>query len=120
LTMPKSGVAKMAFVVSDRFTLIDLAGPMETLSQAEVSPGGFETFTVSAMRLPIKSGSGLTIIPDYTFDKAPDVDIVVVGAQSGNDERYLGYQDAWLLVASSCCRSAPASPNSPGPNCLTA
>jgi transcriptional regulator GlxA family with amidase domain len=30
------------------------------------------------------------IVPQHTFD-APDADIVVVGAQQGDDEQYLGY-----------------------------
>jgi transcriptional regulator GlxA family with amidase domain len=91
LTLPSSGVAKVAFVVSDNATLIDIAGPMQTLDQVQ-SPGttGFQTFTVSETRKPIKAGT-LTIVPDYTFADAPDADIVVVGAQSGATEPYLGY-----------------------------
>src|SRR5690349_24300826 len=90
LKLPSSGVAKVAFVVSDRATLIDIAGPMQTFDQVQVPDGGFETFTVSESRTPIKAGT-LTIVPDFTFDTAPEADIVVVGAQSGNNEKYLGY-----------------------------
>ena len=91
LTLPSSGVVKVAFVVSDNATLIDIAGPMQTLDQVQ-SPGttGFQTFTVSDARKPIKAGP-MTIVPDYTFTDAPDADIVVVGAQSGSTEAYLGY-----------------------------
>jgi transcriptional regulator GlxA family with amidase domain len=91
LPLPKSGNAKVAFVVSDRATLIDIAGPMQTFDQVQ-SPGndGFETFTVSQSRAPIKAGT-LTIIPDHTFADAPEADIVVLGAQTGDGEEYLGY-----------------------------
>lgn len=91
LVLPKSGVAKVAFVVSNGATLIDIAGPMQTFDQVQ-SPGetGFLTFTVSETRDPIKAGT-MTIVPDYTFEDVPDADIVVVGAQSGNSEKYLGY-----------------------------
>lgn len=91
LVLPKSGVAKVAFVVSNGATLIDIAGPMQTFDQVQ-SPGetGFQTFTVSETRDPIKAGT-MTIVPDYTFEDVPDADIVVVGAQSGNSEKYLGY-----------------------------
>ncbi len=91
LVLPKSGVVKVAFVVSDQATLIDVAGPMQTFDQVQ-SPGttGFQTFTVSETRKPIKAGT-LTIVPDYTFADAPDADIVVVGAQSGNTAPYLDY-----------------------------
>lgn len=90
LALPSSGIAKVAFVVSNRATLIDLAGPMQTFDQVQTQRGGFETFTVSETRQPIKAGT-LTIVPDYTFDDVPDADIVVVGAQTGDTEAYLGY-----------------------------
>jgi transcriptional regulator GlxA family with amidase domain len=90
MTLPKSGVVKVAFVVSDQATLIDIAGPMQTFDQVQTNNGGFETFTVSETRKPIKAGT-LTIVPDYTFENVPEADIVVVGAQSGDNEHYLGY-----------------------------
>lgn len=92
LILPKSGVANVAFVVSKDATLIDIAGPMAVFDQVQdPTPNrGFQTFTVSETREPIKSGT-LTIIPDYTFENAPDADIVVEPAQRGNSEKYLGY-----------------------------
>lgn len=89
--LPASGIVKVAFVVSDRATLIDVVGPMQTFDQVQ-SPGqtGFETYTVSETRNPIKSGR-LTIIPDYTFADAPEPDIVVEGAQTGASEPYLNF-----------------------------
>jgi len=91
LALTPSGVMKVAFVVSDQATLIDIVGPMQTFDQVQ-SPGttGFQTFTISETRTPIKSG-GLTIVPDYTFADAPDADIVVVGAQTGRSAPYLDY-----------------------------
>jgi transcriptional regulator GlxA family with amidase domain len=92
LALPKSGVVKVAFVISDQATLIDIAGPMQTFDQVQAPDDktGFQTFTVSESRAPLKAGT-LTIVPDYTFADVPEADIVVVGAQSGNDEAYLGY-----------------------------
>jgi len=90
LSLPPGGVAKVAFVVSDRATLIDLAGTMQVFDQVQVPSGGFETFTVSETRHPIKAGN-LTIVPDYTFKEAPEPDIVVVGAQTGDTPPYLDY-----------------------------
>ena len=91
LALTPSGVMKIAFIVSDQATLIDVAGPMQVFDQVQ-SPGssGFQTFTVSETRQPIKAGT-LTIVPDYTFADAPDPDIVVVGAQSGSSAPYLDY-----------------------------
>jgi transcriptional regulator GlxA family with amidase domain len=91
LALTPSGVMKVAFVVSDRATLIDIAGPMQVFDQVQ-SPGttGFQTYTVSETRKPIKVGT-LTITPDYTFADAPDADIVVVGAQTGVSAPYMNY-----------------------------
>jgi transcriptional regulator GlxA family with amidase domain len=90
-TLPETGIVKVAFVVSDRATLIDIAGPMQVFDQVQ-SPGstGFQTYTVSETRTPIKAGT-LTIVPDYSFADAPEPDIVVVGAQTGRSEPYLNF-----------------------------
>jgi transcriptional regulator GlxA family with amidase domain len=90
LTAPKSGPVKVAFVVSDGATLIDIAGPMQVFEEIPAPGAPFLTFTVSQSRDPIKAGS-LTIVTDYTFDNAPPPEIVVVGAQSGNSPPYLDY-----------------------------
>ncbi len=90
LTPPKGRDVKVAFVISPRATLIDIAGPMQVFDQIQGPTGGFETFTVSETRTPLKAGR-LTITPDYTFDDVPDADIVVVGAQTGDNEKYMGY-----------------------------
>jgi hypothetical protein len=57
LLLPKSGPVKVAFVVSDNATLIDIAGPMQVFDQVQ-SPDKteFQTFTVSEKRRPIKEG----------------------------------------------------------------
>jgi transcriptional regulator GlxA family with amidase domain len=92
LMLPKSGPVRVAVVVSDGTTLIDIAGPMQVFDQIQGPPGSteFQTFTVSETRKPIKAGT-LTIVPDYTFADAPEADIVVEGAQSGNSPPYLDY-----------------------------
>jgi transcriptional regulator GlxA family with amidase domain len=92
LALPGSGSVKVAFVVSNNATLIDVVGPMQVFDQIQAPPGKpeFETFTVSQTRDPIKIGT-MTVVPDYTFADAPEADIVVVGAQSGNSPPYLDY-----------------------------
>jgi transcriptional regulator GlxA family with amidase domain len=91
LPLTRSGIMKVAFLVSDQATLIDVAGPMQVFDQVQ-SPGstGFQTYTVSETRQPIKAGT-LTIVPDFTFADAPDPDIVVVGAQTGRSAPYMDY-----------------------------
>jgi hypothetical protein len=65
LLLPKSGPVKVAFVVSENATLIDVAEPMQVFDQVQ-APGKaeFQTFTVSKTRKPIKVGT-MTLVPDY-------------------------------------------------------
>ena len=106
LQVPSSGVIKVAFIVSAGTTLIDVAGPMQTFHQVNVPNGRFETFTVSATRDPTDA-QGLTVVPDYAFDSAPEPDIVVVAAQSagasmgGDASRTQPYLDYIKRMASS-------------------
>jgi transcriptional regulator GlxA family with amidase domain len=98
LIPPKGRKIRVAFVVSNPFNLIDMAGPMQTFVQAQLPPFGdkgaypFETFTVGDSKQPITAYGGLQVTPNYTFDNAPDADIVVVGAQSIRDkDGYFSY-----------------------------
>jgi transcriptional regulator GlxA family with amidase domain len=97
LKVPGSGTIRVAIVISDRFNLMDLAGPLHTFAKVQLPPYGddgkwpFKTFTVAETRKPVTSYGNLQVTPNYTFADAPDADIVVVGAQSGGDESYLGY-----------------------------
>jgi transcriptional regulator GlxA family with amidase domain len=69
-------------------TLIDFAGPWEILS----SSGRFNVYSVAASRSPVmcddgrsldrrRPVSGLTVVPDFTFEDAPQPRIIVVGGQ---------------------------------------
>jgi putative intracellular protease/amidase len=69
--MKKENVKTIAFYLQDRVEVLDFAGPMEVLSYA-----GFEVFTVSVKKEPIKSQGILSVIPDYSIDTAPEADIL--------------------------------------------
>jgi transcriptional regulator GlxA family with amidase domain len=85
---PKEGRIKVAFVLTEGATMIDFAGPWEVFQDVMIGEGDdhrmpFELYTVGASREPIRATAGMKIIPDYTFDDAPQPHIVVVGAQRG-------------------------------------
>jgi putative intracellular protease/amidase len=92
---------KVAFAISPRLTVMDVAGPWEVFADTsvkdaqgkDVSP--YELYTVAANVAPLHSEGanrpGLTITPDYDFAHAPTPDIVVVPAQIGGAEL-----QAWL------------------------
>ncbi len=78
----------VAVVLGAYNTLIDFAGPWEVLS----SSGRFNVYSVAASRKPVlcddarslgtrRPISGLTVVPDFTFDDAPQPRIIVVGGQ---------------------------------------
>ena len=82
----------VAVLLGAHNTLIDFAGPWEILS----SSGGFNVYSVGASRKPVlcddsralrgqRPISGLTVVPDFTFEDAPQPRIIVVGGQSKGD-----------------------------------
>ncbi|MEO8460684.1 MAG: DJ-1/PfpI family protein [Dokdonella sp.] len=92
---PKSGMIKVAFVISDGANVMDIAGSWEVFQDTMVRDAHgndimpFELFTVAPGKALLHTtGSnrpGLAITPDYSFADAPTPDLVVVGAQSGGD-----------------------------------
>ena len=63
---------RICFYLQNNVEVLDFAGPMEAFVYA-----GFEVFTVSKTKDPIKAQGILTIIPDYSIADAPDADILV-------------------------------------------
>ena len=85
---PANRPIRVAFVLTDGATMIDFAGPWEvfqdvTLPGRDDQVGAFELFTVGHAKSPIQTSGGMTVVPQYTFDKAPEPDVIVVGAQRG-------------------------------------
>ncbi len=61
----------IGFYLQDGVEVLDFAGPMEVFSYA-----GFNIVTISKTTDPIRSQRSLTVIPDYSIDDAPQVDII--------------------------------------------
>jgi transcriptional regulator GlxA family with amidase domain len=83
--------------------VIDFAGPWEVFQDVHVPERGsdmdemmpFRLFTVSETTKPLRGSAGLQLVPDYTFENAPQPRVIVVGAQRGSDALH-----AWLRKAS--------------------
>lgn len=60
--------------------VLDFAGPFEVFSLAESDKGHkyFNVITIAEQQAPISARNGLTVIPDYSFDNHPDIDVLVV------------------------------------------
>lgn len=99
LTPPAKGKIPVAFAISEGVTVIDFAGPWEVFQDVMVSDRGkdmdeqmpFELFTVSEKTEPITGSAGLKLVPDHSFDSAPQPKVIVVPAQRGSQALH-----AWL------------------------
>jgi len=103
LTPPDKGKIPVAFAISEGVTVIDFAGPWEVFQDVHVTARGssmdeqmpFELYTVSDKTEDITGSGGLKLVPDYTFDTAPQPKVVVVPAQRGSQALH-----AWLRKVS--------------------
>jgi transcriptional regulator GlxA family with amidase domain len=102
LAPPANGPIKVAFVVTDGSVVIDFAGPWEVFQDVMLVPKGgsihqpgvkhpFELYTVSDTKQPIRASGGMRVIPDFTFDDAPQPDIVVIPAQDGASPKMMDW-----------------------------
>jgi transcriptional regulator GlxA family with amidase domain len=106
LTPPAGGTIPVAFPVSKDAILIDLAGSWEVFLNAATGgmggsmdmsgKGGFQPYTVAQTSASITSYGGLRILPDYTFENAPPPKVIVIAAQSGDNDAMLN----WIRAAS--------------------
>ena len=104
LTPPAKGKIPVAFTISEGVTVIDFAGPWEVFQDVMVTTRGtdhndhmpFELYTVAETTEPLRGSAGLRLVPDYTFETAPQPKVVVVPAQRGGKALH-----AWLRKMSS-------------------
>jgi transcriptional regulator GlxA family with amidase domain len=103
LTPPAKGKIPVAFTISEGVTVIDFAGPWEVFQDVHVRERGkdmdeqmpFQLFTVSDKTEPLVGSGGLKLVPDYTFETAPQPRVIVVPAQRGSEALH-----AWLRKVS--------------------
>jgi putative intracellular protease/amidase/YHS domain-containing protein len=94
LKPPASGPIPVAFVISKGAVLIDFAGPWEVLENATI-PGrsmmdsAFELYTVAETLDPITASGGMKIVPNYSFQNAPQPKVIIIPAQNGDTDAML-------------------------------
>ena len=96
LQPPEGRKIRVAVVLTEGAVVIDFAGPWEVFENVHTGAGDmdqqmpFELYTVGRDRKPVHTSggtkAGMTVVPDYGFADAPAPDVVVVGAQSGDDQ----------------------------------
>lgn len=91
LSPPAKGKIPVAFTISEGVTVIDFAGPWEVFQDVMIAERSqnhdeqmpFQLYTVSETTEPLRGSAGLQLIPDYTFENAPQPKVIVVPAQRG-------------------------------------
>ena len=79
--------------------LLDFTGPYEAFTAANYGGAGekvFEVFTVAEQLDEVRVRAGLRVMPDYTLDDAPKIDVLVVPGGQGtrrevNNPRLVGW-----------------------------
>ena len=92
LAAPETGRLTVGFVLSPAATVIDFAGPWEVFQDVMIPGRGpshtdvhpFKLVTIAESTDPIRATGGLRIVPDFSFADAPDLNVIVIPAQSGS------------------------------------
>jgi len=113
LKPPKSGIISVAYVLSHGVVEVDFTGPWGIFGSVML-PGKdmvmpFHQYTVAESKSPLRTDSGLAIVPDYTFDTAPGPKIIVVPAQGRVPEgmvKWIRKASAGTDVTMSICTGA--------------
>jgi transcriptional regulator GlxA family with amidase domain len=74
--------------IFDNVEVLDFAGPFEVFSRTRLVPGAasrrtddsapFQVFTVAATPDVVRATGGLKVIPDYSFDDTPPLDLLLI------------------------------------------
>jgi len=94
-----SSTIPVAFAVSDGAVIIDFCGPWEMFENVMLPSRGasmddqmpFNLYTVAEKKDPIRASGGMKIVPDYTFENAPQPKGIVIPAQNGDTEAMISW-----------------------------
>ncbi len=94
-------VKKVGILIFNEVEVLDMAGPFEVFSLAEWGETRekiFKVYTIAKSKELIVARNGLKVQPDYDFEDAPDVDILIVPGGYGAEEveRYDKKTINWL------------------------
>ena len=80
---PGSDPISIAFLMDDRSTMIDFAGPWEVFQDAGIADvPGFSLFTVAPTRDQLHTSGGFNFTGQHTYADAPQPRVIVMGAQN--------------------------------------
>lgn len=117
LVPPSNGSISVAILISAGVNVIDMSGPwgvFESVQIPDANEPPFHLFTVAETAEVVSSGSGLKLMPHYTFANVPDVKVVVIPAQRGSDamrewlKKTVGKTDVTMSVCTGAFQLAKA------------
>src|ERR1700733_6597414 len=82
---PQSGIVSVAYPLSKGVIDMDFTGPWGVFGSVML-PGDdmvmpFHQYSVAETKTPLITASGLTVVPDYTFETAPQPQLIVIAAR---------------------------------------
>lgn len=84
---PKYNVMKknVGVLIFDEAEVLDFAGPFEVFSVTSQLNNfePFQVFTLSLTNSPVTAVNGLRVIPDFSIDKHPPIDILIISGGQG-------------------------------------
>jgi putative intracellular protease/amidase/YHS domain-containing protein len=89
LKPPASGRIPVAYPLASGVVDVDFTGPWAIFGSVML-PGGdmtspFRQYSVAETKAPLVTESGLTVMPDYTFETAPPPKIIVIPAEHASE-----------------------------------
>jgi putative intracellular protease/amidase/YHS domain-containing protein len=98
LRVPPEGNIPVAFVISKNAEVLDFTGPLEVFSAAWTDDWDpmFKPYFVADSMAPVMVTGNMRVLPDYTFENAPQPKIIVIPAMEEGSERMI----AWIREAS--------------------
>jgi putative intracellular protease/amidase/YHS domain-containing protein len=112
LKPPKSGSIPVAFPLSQGVVDIDFTGPWAIFGSV-MPPGGdmtspFHQYSVAETKAPLVTASGMTVVPDYTFETAPQPKVIVIPAEEASEAmlQWIRKSSAGTDVTMSVCVGA--------------
>ena len=109
-------MTRIAVALFDGAEELDFAGPWEVLAAwaTQWPDDGVEVFTVARVDGPVTCAKGMRVLPDHTWDTAPEIDVLVYpgGVGTRRDladpevlERLRGLRESVPLMTSVCTGS---------------
>ncbi len=75
----KDGLPIIGLLVFDRVLTTEVTAPLDVFSKhTELGGQVFNVITIGENTDPLTTEEGLTVIPDFSFDKAPELDVLFV------------------------------------------